>query len=550
MCKSLLLTLAFAGPCFGQVAPPKARVDGRVINQAGQPLSNATVALEGNDRTHGALRPPVYTTTSRADGGFVFEGIEPNSYRLLVQRPGYLAFVYSRPEGNVNMPIAEGERKTIEVKMTAPSFLSGTITDENGEPFPDARVTVYRLDRPNGKRRLTAISPIITGRDGSFSTGSLRAGRYYLGASGGGSLTQSSQREVRLGGAGESERYVPVYYPSALDTSAATLIDLPSATELRSMNIRLRKVRVFHISGNVVNASGAVIPNANLNLFYPDVSDQLGDQHPVSVLDGVFEINGLPPGNYTLRARAGRAGELQGRQIVALTDSDIDNVALTLAPGLEIPLTVRIEDADPEQAQKIRKSLGRFLLISSDGVNPNPMAEPKADGSWLFRNLGPGTYWTGLRGPDGTYVKSIRFGNQDITNSELDTSSGGGALEMVISARAAEVTGVVRDSDGKPLSDITVTLWTPGLPPPGAVDRAESTNTDTMGHFRFGNLRPGEYRIAAWERIEAGMGNISEFHVRFDDTATAIKLSEDSHQTVQPVLIGREKVEMEAATLQ
>jgi len=71
-----------------------------------------------------------------------------------------------------------------------------------------------------------------------------------------------------------------------------------------------------------------------------------------------------------------------------------------------------------------------------------------------------------------------------------------------------------------------------------------------MGHFRFGNLRPGEYRIAAWERIEAGMGNITEFHVRFDDTATAIRLSEDSHQTVQPVLIGREKVEMEAATLQ
>ena len=549
MCKILLLTLAFAGLCIGQVAPPKVRIDGRVMNQAGQPLSNATVALEGNDRTHGSLRPPVYTTTSRADGGFVFEGIEPNSYRLFVQRTGYLTFVYSRPEGNVNMPIAEGERKTIEVKMTAPSFLSGAVTDENGEPFPDARVTVYRLDRPNGKRRLTALPPIITGRDGSFFTGSLRSGRYYLGASGGGSFTQSSQREVRLGGVGESERYVPVYYPSALDTSGATLIDLPSATELRSMNIRLRRVRVFHISGNVVNTSGAAIPNANLNLFYPDVSDQLGDQHPVSVLDGVFE-HGLPPGNYTLKARAGRAGELQGRQIVALTDSDIDNVALTLAPGLEIPLTVRIEDAEPEQAQKIRKSLGRFVLSSSDGVNPNPMAEPKADGSWLFRNLGPGTYWLGFGEPDGTYVKSIRFGHQDVTTTELDTSSGGGVMELVISARAAEVIGVVRDSNAQPLSGIAVTLWTPGLPPPGTIDRAKSTNSDAMGHFRFGNLPPGEYRIAAWERIESGMGDLSEFHVKFDSTATVVNVIEDSHETVQPVLISREKVETAAETLQ
>jgi hypothetical protein len=71
-----------------------------------------------------------------------------------------------------------------------------------------------------------------------------------------------------------------------------------------------------------------------------------------------------------------------------------------------------------------------------------------------------------------------------------------------------------------------------------------------MGHFRFGNLRPGEYRIAAWERIEAGMGNISEFHARFDESATIVKLSEDSHEVVQPVLISREKVEAEAVKLQ
>ena len=45
------------------------------------------------------------------------------------------------------------------------------------------------------------------------------------------------------------------------------------------------------------------------------------------------------------------------------------------------------------------------------------------------------------------------------------------------------------------------------------------------------------------------MGNLSEFHVRFDNKANVVKLMENSHETVQPVLISREEIEMEAAKL-
>jgi hypothetical protein len=553
MWRAALLTLTFFGACFAQVTPPKARVEGRVINQAGQPLGSATVALVGNNRTPEAPLPPAYTTTSSAAGDFAFEGVEPNTYRLFAQRAGYLEFVFTQPDGRVVIPIAEGERKSVEVKMTAPSFLSGKVTDENGEPFPDARITVYRAGRMNGKRQLTALNPVLAGRDGGFSTGNLIAGRYYVTASNPPSLTQTSQREVSGSKAGD-ERYVTTYFPSALDASTATLIELPAGTERRNVDIRLRRARVFHIYGRVVNASGATVPSPTVNLLYPDdlLYPELGvpmrNAHRVSPIDGAFQVNGLLPGTYAFFGYAA-SRELQGHQRVTIADRDADNVVLTLAPALEIPLSVRIEGADPQKAQTIRSSLGRFTLTTSDGVNTNAMAQSKDDG-WVFHNIGPGTYYMGLGGPDGTYVKSIRFGVQDITRSQLDTTAGGGALEMVLSAHAAEVTGAVLDSVGQPLSGVTVTLWTPGLPPPGTLDHARSTGTDAMGHFRFGNLRPGEYRIAAWERIEPGIGNLSEFHVRFDETATTVKLSEDSHETVQPVLISREKVAAEAAKLQ
>jgi hypothetical protein len=549
MWKIVLLALTFFSFCFAQPGPRKAHVEGRVINQAGNPLNKATVTLVGNDRTPAAALPPAYTAASDASGAFVFEGIEPDTYRLFAQRTGYLEFVFTQPDGRVVIPIAEGERKNIEVKMTAQSFIPGKITDADGEPFPNARASVVRLSRVNGKIRLTALSPVPAGQDGSFSIGNLIAGRYYLSASDPPGLTQTSQREVS-GSKGGDERYVTTYYPSAVDTSSATLLDVPSGTELRNMDIRLRKARVFHVFGRTINASGATIPNATLNLLYPEVSDPLGNAHPSSTVDGAFQFNRLLPGAYAIQAQSGASRELKGHYLVTVSDHNIDDVVVTLVPGLEIPLSVRIEDADPQQAQKIKSVLGRFTLTASDGVNENAMAQSKDDGTWLFHNIGPGTYRMGLGGPDGTYVKSIRFGNQDITRSELDTTSDGGVLEMVLSPHAAELTGVVHDTNGQPLSGVTATIWMPGFTPPGTLDQARSTGTDSMGRFRFGNLRPGEYRIAAWETIESGMGNLTEFHVRFDDMATRVKVREDSRETIQPVLISREKVEAEAAKLQ
>jgi protocatechuate 3,4-dioxygenase beta subunit len=336
-----------------------------------------------------------------------------------------------------------------------------------------------------------------------------------------------------------------------LDTETATLIDVPAGTERRNLDIRLRKARVFHFGGRVVTASGAPVPNAIVNLLYPGINDPASNAHRLVVNDGAFQVNGLLPGAYSLQAWSGATRELVGHQAVTLTDRDIDNVTLTLVPGLEIPLTVRIEDADdPQRVQAIRATLGRFTLTASDGVNSNAMAQSREDGTWIFRNIGPGTYRMGLGGPDGTYVKSIRFGNQDVTKSELDTTSGGGALEMLLSPRAAEVTGALHDSNGQPLARVIVTLWVPGLPPPGTLDRARSTATDAMGQFHFGSLPPGEYRLAAWEQIEPGIAHVPAFHVKFDTAAAVVKLSEGSHETVQPVLIPRSRVEQEAAKLQ
>jgi hypothetical protein len=76
-----------------------------------------------------------------------------------------------------------------------------------------------------------------------------------------------------------------------------------------------------------------------------------------------------------------------------------------------------------------------------------------------------------------------------------------------------------------------------------------NAQTDVKGEFRFANLPPGEYRLAAWEKTEAGIPNEPEFHMRFDARATVVKLAADARETIQPVRISAETIEAEVARL-
>ena len=552
--RTALWTLLVCTYAIAQESHPKARVDGRVTNTAGKPLARATIALVGNNRTAALPLPPAYRTTSNPDGAYALDDVEPNTYRIFVQRTGYLDFVFTQVDGKVACPIAEGEHKKLDIKMTAESFVSGRVTNEDGEPFSGARVNILRATRTGARQQLTSLGPVTAGSDGSFSIGRLRAGRYYLTASNPPSLTDTNQREIHPNQAGD-ERYVTTYYPSAIDTTAATLIDLPPETELHGLDIRLRRARVFHLAGKIVQPSGAPVPNPTLTLIRPgitDGTDPMGTANRIFAIDGAFQINGLLPGTYALQAWAGSARQLQGHRSIAISDRDLDDIVVNVVPGLEIALTVRIEDADPQAVNipAIMSQLGRFTLTATDGVNLNAMAEARPDGTWIFHNIGPGTYRMGLGGPDGTYVKSIRFGDRDVTNSELDTTAGAAPLVMVLSPHAAEIAGVVHDPKGQPLAGTIVTLWTPGLPPPGTLDRARSTLTDAAGKFRFPNLAPAEYRVAAWEKIQPGLPNVPEFHQKFDAEATTVRVALDAHESVQPILIDRKQVEAAAASIQ
>jgi hypothetical protein len=108
---------------------------------------------------------------------------------------------------------------------------------------------------------------------------------------------------------------------------------------------------------------------------------------------------------------------------------------------------------------------------------------------------------------------------------------------------------VVHDPDGLP-HPANLSLWTPGIPPEGAPDFTRLSFTGVNGQFKFTNLPPGDYRIAAWEEDDFSRLMEPELRVKLESRAAAVHLEENQHLTVEVPIIGRDVVDTEAAKLQ
>jgi protocatechuate 3,4-dioxygenase beta subunit len=550
MLKSAFVAVISVVVCSAQApstAQQKGSISGAVASAAGEPLKSATVRLQGAPQGvsagGAASPPPAYATSSDAQGNFVFDDLEPGRYTLFAERAGYLRANYATTSGGFAAPIDLIAAQTltgIAIKMTPQALISGKVTDEDGEPYPGVRVDLARWAYAGGQRRLQPYATVSSNAEGVFSFGGLAAGPYYITA------TPQQAGIFDAIQKGPQEVYVTTYYPGVTDPSSAIAIQVSAGAVVRNSEIRLRKARAYRVRGKF---AGPVPPNTNLRLSQKD--SQLGTLASTIVRDGAFDFERVVPGIYILEARSPGAGG--AREIVAVGNADVDDLALRVGPGAEITGKISTEGATPPPpgtpGMNARPFIQLTALEGGGGASSGQIAE---DGTFSIVNVMPGAYRVLVQPvPQGSYVKSIRFGSQDLLKSALDLTGGsGGMLNVVLSPNAGDVSGIVHNPDGTPLASVQVTLWTPGVPAEGATDFTRTSVTDANGQFKFANLPPGEYRIAAWEQIDPGLGVVPDFRIKFESKAAAVKLEENAHENTEAPLIGRDAIEAEAAKLQ
>ncbi len=112
-----------------------------------------------------------------------------------------------------------------------------------------------------------------------------------------------------------------------------------------------------------------------------------------------------------------------------------------------------------------------------------------------------------------------------------------GPLDLVMSMGAGVVDGTVLDNDGKPFAGARVALVPEGNRRKMA-NLYRSATTDNYGRFNFRSVPPGDYKLFAWDSIEAGAYQDAEFLRPFEDYGQVIRVNEGSQTRAELKVIG------------
>ena len=479
-------------------SPTEARLSlsGTVVNSVtGEGISRALVQLQA---------APQRSCFTDRDGHFEIDGLVAGSYTIAAQKPGFYSGLNQRWSHVAAVPVRIGPNiSPATLKLNPYSVIQGRITNAEGEPLEHIPVRLIQQVIENGRRRWTArLGGPQTDESGSFRFPGLMRGTYYLTAGPSSEQNQSLRFAASVGKptAGKPQvGYPGVFYPSAPDMSSASPIQLGVGQQMEA-DFVLNKVPVYHISGMLTGYQPS--RSAELEIYLPSGGDMLGFLAPVHPDSGGFEVEGVPPGNYILRAQAAsdKGEELSADLPLAVT-GDVDNVRLALEPSASIPIVVRKEarTASPENdGGGMRDRIGGEPAVS---VHLSSLGVAGADSystvegtpeqrRMILRNVRPGRYAVELMPQGGWYVASGEYAGTNLLTDDITVRSGGSTLmQIVLRDDGASFSARIKlPKDG--VVPGTVLMLVPQRGTKAAPIKAPLS---PEGEANFGGIPPGDY---------------------------------------------------------
>ena len=394
-------------------------IEGQAVNAlTGEPLKKAQITMNNlggrTNTTPGAV--------TDAGGRFVIESIDPGRYNISVERNGFVRFQYGahgpgRPGAPLTLSPGQHMRDLV-FRLTPQGVITGKIVDEDGEPVEGALIRAMRYAFVRGKRQMTTPGSASTDDLGEYRVFGLEPGKYYLSATYHPRNNMTVTQEQKPA-ADTSEGYAPTYYPGTNDPTAATMIQVAAGAVLGGVDITLRRTRTVRVRGHVVYPAGEALPQFVSVYLAPKEGGFLSatSRGMARRKDGAFELKDVLPGSYFLMVQwSGENMFRRIRQPIEVGSANLDNVSVVLSPALSLKGQVRVDGTAEVNLASIHVSLLPQGAMPMGGAN----AQAADDGTFTFENVNADSYSVRVMGlPPGFYVKSVRMGDFDATESGL-----------------------------------------------------------------------------------------------------------------------------------
>lgn len=475
-------------------------ITGIVTDDAGQPLTNISVQLYQDPAELGFWGPTSFVGMTDATGQYTLTEVTPGRYRLGLRDsnwpPVYATTYYPQAQQvteATDLLVRAGETLTRNVQLATTSQLAGIVTDVNNQPLEGIQVSLWMRDGANPNAWVTAGLQATTASSGTYALNNVDTGRYRV------SFTDTRSPHV----------YSTEYYTNSTLAQATELV-VPG---VKRFVINAQLTGTGTVTGVVTNADGAPLPGITVGIDNDIESDgwqnSLYRRGGTTDASGVYTITNVHTGrnrlcfadytaHYADECYNDAPPDLQRATDITVT------AATTVTANAQLALRGGISGTVTDAAGQPLSLYQVYLYSDPHGDNHwitgGNWAYTDASGVYTLTGLNPNLYRVSFMDPSGQ-LNAPEFYNDALTiDAATNIVVQPGQITPNINARLepfSHITGTVTDSQGQPLENISVAVYsvTPDVASLPFRQPLLSTYTKADGTYNLTGLLPGQYYV-------------------------------------------------------
>lgn len=483
-------------------------ISGKVVTaEGGRPVRRVSITLSSPE-----FPGEPKTVSTNAQGAFEITELPAGRYTLSASRAGYMRVQYGqRRPGETGRPIqlADGQKfTTADFSLPRTAVIVGRITDEVGDPMPNASIFPMQWRYYRGQRRMVPVAgggPFNRTDDtGGYRISGLEPGEYYVMATTRDAWTDEKNPKERIG-------FLPTYSGGTANPAEAHRVKVGLGQEVQMPEFSMVPGRVGTISGTAVSSSGLPLVGEQVSMSQefsgPGSSSSFGMSGSKVAADGTWTIRNVSPGEYKLTLRAAgdadRAAE-GATTTVIFAGEDLTGIMLVTTTGATLRGRVITDTGEAlPRDHKMRMSSRPVDTTRTFTVFDQDNGRVRDDMTFELKSVFGSSRLSISPIPPGWSLRAITHEGKDLVDEPIEFRGGQQVegLTVLLSKSMPKVRGTLLDERGVPMEGSVVIFPEDQAKWSEQSRLIRSARPDHAGTFEFRDVVPGEYLLAPLDYV-------------------------------------------------